>query len=301
VRSSPLEHAHAGEPQVGRWPDFVGIGAIKAGTTWLHTCLAEHPQVYSPPTKEIQFWNDRFDLGHEWYRELFAKSPRDTRCGEFTPGYMHDPATVTRMKVLPETTKFLVSLRNPVDRAFSHFMMTARDSDVEDPSHKISMFAEIARDASHPAVRNGFYARQLAPYFEAFGKQRIHCVLFEDIPERPLEVLRNVFGFVDVDPHFVPSSARRVINPAARYRHARFFRWMRAGVQRAERGALRPLILWLKLNGVRDLVLDWSRRPQTLPGMDPDTRRRLSELYDTENRRLGSLTGLDLSRWTQRP
>ena len=284
----------------GRWPDFVGIGAIKAGTTWLHTCLTEHPGVFSPPTKEIQFFNDRFDKGEDWYRGLFAEAPPETCCGEFTPGYMHDPVAIDRMGSLPETCGFLVCLRNPVDRAFSHFMMNLRDSTTTEPAQKLALFAKAVHENDHPVIRNGFYRRQLAPYYDRFGKERIRCILFDDIKERPLDVLRTVHGFLGIDPRFVPPSADRVINPAVRYRSARLFRWMRYGVQTAERSFLAPVVVRLKINGFRDRVLAWWRRPESALAMDSDTRDHLESLYAPANRDLERLTGLDLSRWQTR-
>jgi len=284
----------------GRWPDFVGVGAIKAGTTWLHTCLAEHPEIFAPPTKEIQFFNDRFDMGENWYKGLFAEAPPEACCGEFTPGYMHDAVAVDRMGSLPETCKFLVCLRNPADRAFSHFMMNLRDSATTESTEKLGLFAKVVRENDHTVIRNGFYSRQLAPYYDRFGKERIRCVLFDDITERPFDVLRTVYLFLGVDPLFVPPSAHRVINPAVRYRSARLFRWMRYGVHGAERSFLAPVILRMKINGVRDRVLAWWRRPQSSLAMESGTRDYLESLYASANRDLEHLTGLDLSCWRTR-
>ena len=158
----------------------------------------------------------------------------------------------------------------------------------------------MVREDDHPVIRNGFYTRQLAPYYDRFGKERIRCVLFDDIKERPLDVLCTVYRFLDVDPLFVPPSAQSVINPSVRYRSARLFRWMRYGVQRAERSFLAPVILRLKINGVRDRVLAWWRRPQSSLTMDSGTRGYLESLYASANRDLEHLTGLDLSCWRTR-
>jgi hypothetical protein len=115
----------AGEPQVGGLPDFVIIGAHKCGTTSLYHSLTRHPHVEGAATKELEFFNRHFDKGIEWYRRCFPrprwKDGRRSITGEATPYYLFHPHAAKRMAEVVPRARMIVLLRNPVDRAYSHY------------------------------------------------------------------------------------------------------------------------------------------------------------------------------------
>src|SRR5262245_16436607 len=115
-------------------PNFFIVGAAKAGTTSLHAYLSAHPQVFMPALKEPHYFAD-FELSPEFdnfmpvirdqpaYQDLFRGSQGSTAVGEASPSYLCDPAAAARIKAAIPDAKIVISLRNPVDRAYSHYLM----------------------------------------------------------------------------------------------------------------------------------------------------------------------------------
>jgi hypothetical protein len=279
----------------GRWPDFIGIGAIKSGTTWLHACLAEHPDIFTPPTKELEFFTLRYELGDAWYRGLFADAG-DRLAGESTPAYLHDRRCAERIHAANPGAKLIVCLRNPADRAFSHFMMKNRESR-SPATEKIRRFDATIRESGNDYVACGLYAEQLRPYLERFGRANMIVILYDDIAADPTSVIARVYDFLGVDAGFVPDALHRRINPAARYRNAAAFAWLRKAVQFTEQRLFSRLILWMKTSGLRDRVLDWWRIPEANVQMLPQSREFLDRFYAEPNLELERLLDLDLSAW----
>lgn len=135
-------------------PDYVIIGAQKAGTTSLDGYLARHPQVNVSTIKEVHYFDNRngnFHRGEHWYRAHFPldrEANRGKRCGEATPNYLFSPVTPARMAALLPQVKIIVLLRNPVDRAFSHYQMMRRNRH-EPLSFEAAIDAESSRLAGH--------------------------------------------------------------------------------------------------------------------------------------------------------
>lgn len=108
---------HAKYRQPGPLPDFVIIGAQKAGTTTLFDMLAEHPEVSLSTVKEVHYFDFNFHRGEEWYRRHFDRHI----AGEASPYYIFHPAAHDRMKALIPDAKAIAILRDPVERALSHY------------------------------------------------------------------------------------------------------------------------------------------------------------------------------------
>ena len=102
--------------------DFIGVGAQKSGTSWIYACLYEHPEICAP-IKEIHYFSRErnFKKGIEWYKNIFNTCKKGQLKGEFSTTYLYDGKTPDRIKKEFPNTKIIISLRNPVDRAFSHY------------------------------------------------------------------------------------------------------------------------------------------------------------------------------------
>lgn len=283
-------------PGAGRWPDFLGIGTIKSGTTWLWECLRDHPQVFLPRMKEIEYFDSRYALGDDWYRGFFAEAG-ERICGEISPQYIHAPQAFERIAPLAGRMRLIVCLRNPADRAFSHYLMDARAFPDMTHAEKLRDFERLVREGDSKYVAFGHYAAQLEPYLERFGREAIHAVYFDDIANDPCGVVRDVCRYLGVDDSHAPAALATRVNPAKRYRSVRLFRTLQRGVRLAEHVGLEPLILRLKRNGVRDRVLGVLETREEYEPLPVELRRRLVERYCAGNARLGAILGRDLSAW----
>jgi hypothetical protein len=171
-------------------PDFVGIGAQRAGTTWWHSLLAEHPQVYGPRVKEMHFFG-----GHRVERDpaelarayaLHFPRPPGGIAGEWTPYYMQGRNVPGQIRAAAPEARILVLLRDPVDR------------------YRSGAFRRP--DKAEGAVSRGLYATQLARYLEVFPREQLLVQQYERCLSDPAEELRRTFEFLGIDPDFVPKS-----------------------------------------------------------------------------------------------
>ncbi len=214
-------------------PDFLIIGAQKCGTTSLFQWMSQHPQIVKPFAKELHFF-DKYYWGSTWYRACFPTKRAARKCtpvdlpqvaGEASPSYMFHPHAAARAANLLPHAKCIAILRNPVDRAFSHYqhekrfkreMLSFEDAIEMEPQR---LGAELERMKNRNGyqssavqhfsyLRRGQYAEQLAEWSNRFGEKQLKVIISEEIFAKPADTLAAVFDFIGVNPD-------STINPAA--------------------------------------------------------------------------------------
>ncbi|MES1992363.1 MAG: sulfotransferase domain-containing protein [Pseudomonadota bacterium] len=273
-------------------PDFLIIGAQKAGTTWLAHNLAMHPQIHLPP-HELHFFDKskRFSRGCDWYEAQFAPAPGVRAVGEKTPDYLwsegrggedHTPGIAARIHGLYPDLRLICVLRDPVSRAVSaarHLIQTGRvapDTRLDD----LLLGTKAALAAPHGVLEQGCYARHLEAFHAYFAVERMCIIFYEDeLSVDPLRVLREVSAFLGVDDDY------------------RFVHWQhRANEHTGSQLGLRlsyhvPLLRpW-----VRRLDRRWGRPYR--PRVSEATLARLRTFYGPENVRLFDLLGRSAPSW----
>jgi hypothetical protein len=194
----PSAEQLSGEPDIGSLPDFVIIGAQKGGTSFLYYLLTRHPIVEPAARKELHFFDqpELFDNGAEWYRRCFprlgSKDGQRSITGEATPYYLFDPPVAKRMAEIVPNAQLIALLRNPVDRAYSHYQMQVKRG--TEPR----TFEEAIEQQNSSYVSRGIYVDQLLRWFEFFGKEQMLILKSEDFFERPVETLKVVLTFLDL-------------------------------------------------------------------------------------------------------
>ncbi|MFN3652262.1 MAG: sulfotransferase family protein [Armatimonadota bacterium] len=172
-------------------PDFLGIGAQKSGTSWLDANLRHHPDVYLPPRKELHYWDRQYDRSLRSYSRKFRGAGSRLK-GEITPFYSILPVERIRMiHAIRPDTKLIFLMRNPVERAWSHALMRLvkrRNRRFEDVSEQ--EFLEQFRHRG--SLRLGDYPRILASWLSVFPEEQLFVGFFEDVKERPRELLTGV-------------------------------------------------------------------------------------------------------------
>ena len=157
-------------------PNFLGIGAARAGTTWIARNLAQHPAVFIPYKKELHFFDANFDKGTAHYAAEFQGWSNQKAVGEITPKYLHHEAAADRIKATLPAAKLIVSLRNPVERAYSSYWKSRASF----PDEKLVSFAERHK-VLPDLVEAVLYHKHLARYFALFLYQQIVVLFFFDI------------------------------------------------------------------------------------------------------------------------
>jgi hypothetical protein len=177
--------------------DFLGIGAQKAGTTWLYENLARHPGIAFPGGKEMHFWDAQRHLGLDWYRSVFAS---EARCaGEITPAYALLPdAVVAEIRRAFPDVRLIFLMRNPLDRAWSSALMAMRRAELDYAEVSPQWFHEHFR--SRGSLARGDYLRSIEVWHRHFGEDRLLTLLFEDIVRKPREALERCIRHLGVDP-----------------------------------------------------------------------------------------------------
>jgi hypothetical protein len=233
-----------GDLGTGTLPDFVIIGAHKCGTTSLYHLLTRHPHVESAAAKELRFFTNHFDKGIEWYRRCFPqpkwKDGRRTITGEATPYYLFHPRTAERMAEVVPQARLITLLRNPVDRAYSHYYHQVRlgretrsfeeavESEQERLLRREGVTSEVQdltradRERSKYLSR-GIYVDQLLRWAMFFDNEQMLVLKSEDFFERTTDTFKLVQDFLDL-PEWEPESweiykkgdYKQKMNPATR-------------------------------------------------------------------------------------
>ena len=186
-------------------PNFLGIGAQRAGTTWLYNCLNEHPDVFVSSEKEIHFFSHKFERGVAWYEEYFQGRTTESAVGEITPNYLNVPAAIPRIAEVAPDTNLLVILREPLDRARSAYRL------LRETKYPGVDFAEACGDNSY-LVRLSLYSEQMQRVFTHFPRQQVFVALYDDVQRDPRAFLLELFDFLGVDRNFLPPSMQERYN-----------------------------------------------------------------------------------------
>ncbi|MHA1539599.1 MAG: sulfotransferase domain-containing protein [Alphaproteobacteria bacterium] len=178
-------------------PDFLGIGAQKAGTSWLFEWLHTHPEVFMPAEKEIHFWDTHETKGYKWYEGLFQPAASAQKKGEITPAYaILSSDKVKEIRDYAPALRIFYSLRNPIDRAWSHARMTALQEGLDPQTLSDKWF--IAHFNSEDSLLRGDYETCLKTWLIHFKPAQFLTFLFDEIATRPEEVLTTVAGHLTI-------------------------------------------------------------------------------------------------------
>lgn len=263
-------------------PRFVGIGAQRAGTTWMHMCLKDHPQVFMPEQKEIHFFDENFEKGVAWYEDVFREAPPDVLVGEFTPNYLDFPLAIGRMAEIIPDAKLLVVLREPVSRALSAYALLHE--------HFQGASFREAFDRKGQLVQLGLYAKHLKRVFAHYPRDQVMIFFYEEIEQAPEQVLVELFTFLGVDPNHRPKATRK-----------RYNRILFPGSQRfLEKIGLRFIVEIVKKTPVGDVIKNYfhSRaRNEAEREMEIADIAHFREAFREDILELQELLGRDLSSW----
>jgi hypothetical protein len=290
-------------------PNFIVVGAAKAGTTALYHYLAEHPQVFMSAVKETNFFAYGLDsagrpicggpdttrfgvrsLGE--YERLFADAGDAIAVGEASPIYLECPPAAARIRDLLPAARIICSIRHPVDRAYSDYQMYLRHEGRRfDPARDLDPAADWARPDSHWMLI-GHYHEQLARYFDLFPREQILVCLFDDLKRSPRMVLEEVYRFLGVDPTFVPDFGTPHAPgglPVSRVMESFF-------TSKAIQSAVKP---WIPTGAANWIKRIRRRNLQPAPRLPAKLKNELTGQFRDDIRKTSALIGRNLDHWLQ--
>ncbi len=297
-----------------RVPNFILVGAMKAGTTALCRYLAQHPDVFIPELKEPHYFlttckTEVETLSYEEYLDLFTPALTETAIGEGSTWYLYDPGAAKFIHDTIPSTKIIAILRNPCDRAFSHFMYEVRDAKQNvQSSHEIyNKFIECIETEDitleerywtkngkidRPYIKMGMYSCQLNKYYRYFQKEKIKVVLYEDFSRNPIGTVNEIFRFIGVDCSYKLEVMGRVNvsgYPKSRFIHNLYSK------QNVARKLIKQLIPSANL---RKRIT----RQVMMANIDeyklfPEIRKKLITIFEPDILNLQKQLSVDLSEW----
>lgn len=296
---------NAGQHHRIRLPDFLIIGAQKAGTTSLFDILKQHSKIYLHPKKELHFFDrdQDFQNGRDFYSSYFVDAGDDQVAGEATPIYLFLPGVPLRIReMLGADIKIIIILRNPADRAFSHFKMEVA-AGREKRSFEEAIGENIRRLKSgfdHNILTSyldrGFYASQLENYLKAFSKEQIRVYLFEhDFLDNRQQMIGDIQDFLNLDHEDISTLVKSV--PESKPKNRQLDQVLNTG-HPFNRLAKRVIpskkmrdFIKLKMNGLN------TAKPTMDVDWDVWRQRLIREVFYQDIKKTETLTGHDLRRW----
>lgn len=297
-------------------PNFMIIGAAKAGTSALYRYIKQHPDVYMSPKKEPHFFSfdaqSKYTKGPgdtiplaitdpEAYEALFDGVTSEVAIGEASPTYLYVSGAAERIAAKLPDVKMVAILRQPVDRAYSAFMHVVRDGRESLRDFSVALEAEYQRIAAGWGpiwhyIQGGFYHTQLMRFYDRFSSNQIKVLLYDDFRDNPVGVVRDVFSFIQVDPDFVPDmSAKPNVSGIPKSSLAQKLMYLlfikRNPIKKIARLTLPESVRWRFTTTVRNRNL----RRVPLP---PKLRRDLTNrYYKSEIEKLEVLLNRNLRAW----
>lgn len=295
-------------------PNFLIIGAAKAGTTSLYYYLKQHPDIYMSDLKEPHFFSFEGETltflraGNQpdpinqmavtdWasYCALFKGASNEPCIGEASPSYLHTPKAAERIKVRLPGVKLIAILRHPAERAYSGFLGQYL-SGVEKGVPYLSDFADAVHSEAKFEQENwtpiffykklGFYYEQLKYYYSLFDREQIHVCLNEDLQKQPTETLQQIFRFLGIDASFVPDTSVRA-GASGIPKNKIIYRFLK---KKSVKSVLKPLI-------PQGLGQRFENTMLNKPKLSLEMRQELIEVYRDDILNLQKLLQKDLSAW----
>ena len=286
--------------------DVIGVGPPKTATTWVADVLRDHPEVYVPIEKELHYFNPyqhyhrdvtnrNMTQPRSWYHAFFADAPTELCWAEFTVSYFEFAGCAQRIYEYNPDARIIISLREPVARAFSHYLFLQNRGVIGSEDFDTC----VAEDSYVLEVST--YADRLQEYLDVFPEDQVLALLHEDLKKDPLEFYRSIVNFLGLS--FDPEvDLDRISNPATKVKSHRVNQaYMR----------LREFMHRYKLHGILDLsqrigltrFLEWIRDDLNMssnakaPKMPADLKERYADRFAEDRTRLQHLLNRTLDEW----
>ncbi len=299
------------EPDAGLLPNLFIPGAAKSGTSSLHRYLGQHPDIFMSEVKEPHYWtNDRRFPDFENYLKLFEKGAEQRYRGESSTGYMVFDHFIERVKQYVDDPRFIFVLRNPVDRAWSHYWWL-RGTGFERSEFRNALRNDMderpRQECALPGgnfrfyFQYGLYGKWMHRFYDHFQESRILVITSEQLARDARATVNRCYEFLGLK----PAEELRLINanPTVILRNARFHafaaksfasdnhlkRWLAAFVPARFKKRFKRRVL--------QGTFARGRKDESYPAISAADRCWLRDLYRDDFQQLVRRTGYDFPEW----
>lgn len=267
------------------------IGPQKGGTTWIYRCLSEHPDVCTPPRDSIHYFDMLYFKGEAWFEEHFHLKLKGQKAIDPTPSYIRSPLAPRRIQNAFPSAKLALTLRNPIQRAFSHYWHEKKKGtitfDFKDVLENYDLFANW--------IEPGFYAEHIERYLEYFDSKQILAQRFERIANEPKIFLQELCEFYGIDSSYEFTWIDKKAN-AARPRQNLLGRFEQKVIHGQEK---LPSTTQRFTQPAVNMIKKWNetKNYEYITNTDVDVLKALYEICIPEIDRLEKMTNEDLNDW----
>lgn len=272
-----------------RLPNFLYLGPDKSGSTWLFEVLHAHPDCCVPACKDIYFFDEQYERGMDWYQSFFAECPDSAvAIGELSHGYLFSSEAVDRIyNDLPDV-KLMASLRDPVERCFSHYLYLVSSGLVK------TSFEETV-EVRPGVVRSSLYSEPVGRFLDRFGKERFKVLFFDDLKRDPKKYAEEVYDFLGLQFNNDFEYGKKV-RAARKPRSFLAARVAKLGALTARKMGMAQTVGKIKRSRLAN-VLYKNYQQGEKPVINPDTRAKLIKKFEPDIAALESMLDVDLSDW----
>ena len=296
---------------MARFPEFLIVGAQKSGTTSLWQWLHDHPECYLPEIKEPHYfarfkpWDTLLRTGWfvrdpDAYINLFSAAQPSQVCGESSPSYLYEDGVAQRIKEIIPSCLIIISLRDPVHRAYSEYLMNVISG------FETRSFSDAILDAAYGRERNSWddfplyielskYGSQIARYYDVFPREQILITTTAQISQYPLATMEKISAFLGISTDFWSSYSFPRKNPGSEPRNALTKKLLNSSIARRVGRVLvnekfRPLVAQNILGRpssskkditTKDREIIWSICESEIRLVESIIGRHLPELWET--------------------
>ena len=279
-----------------KWPNLFIVGAPKGGTTSIHAYLSNVPEIYMSRIKEPNFFSAatvskkhpvKPIRDRKKYLELFKNARYEKYLGEASPSYLADPEAPKFIHEMSPGAKIIISLRDPIERLFSHYLMYIRDGWWYH-SFKQQIQKEFKKKIDPSArimeLNTSFYYENVKRYLNIFGPNQVKIIIFEEFVKDPKGTLQEILKFLDIENSFFDFNLEK-FNPYIEVRGQ-----LRKSIRRNE--SLAKLVKLLMPKSLRlFLRYKYFIKDAPKPIMESTDREFLKELYHSDVEKIQSLLG----------
>lgn len=296
-------------PAVPRRPDFFIVGAAKSATTSMYEYLRQHPQIFMPDRPEMSYFGQDLSIANriadlDTYLAHFSPALPDQRIGEKSVIYLFSETAAREIRDFNPNSQIVIILRNPVEMMFSLHKQSlfSANEDIVDFETALSAEEERRNGRRIPSAAHnpGFllyrsvvrYSSQVERYFEAFGRERVQVLIFEEFTASPASFYAQTIEFLGLETSTM--SSFEIHNPRKRIPNVRLRSFMKTHPQVSK--AINRVVPGRLIDASRDVLSTTQRQP--LERMDPSLRIKLTREFLPEIRAIEETLGRDLSVWS---